>query len=431
MRRPTDALPLPLLVLLAALASCDDPAPRGYAPTVGPGAGPAKTEGPGPSSSTAAPAKKMPQMPPLTEASAKAVLAAQVATLGSDDESRQALLYLADLGDRSCLAAVRERLLARDANGFADSTAAAVGAEALLAFGEPDGAATALAVAKQYAAEDSDPDESLLRALARVKGAERAEALKTLLDVAGSDDAAVAALAVQLLAASGDREAGELFARLARDAAQDAPLRGAAAAGLLHMKDPKAAEIADALVRSATSKDADAKIDDAELLLGFGVEGAVEASPYVRKLVDAVLDVNDAGATFTMDELAPALAAIHRQGGGAELVPWLREVGKKYDNEYADVAALSLWTLGDDSQAAAVANQLRDALAKLPGLTDLDGAVAILDAAARRGVAGTPPFRPIVDTAAQIQAPSSAVAANGHVRALNLAAAHAFLKSSK
>src|SRR4030095_5859498 len=119
----------------------------------------------------------------------------------------------------------------------------------------------------------------------------------------------------------------------ARDAEQDAQVRGAAAAGLLHMKDPKAAELAESLVRAATNEKGEEQLDAADLMVGFGVEGVAESSPYVRRLVTA-------------------LAATYRRSGGAELVPWLREIGKRNDDEYSDETALAMWTLGDDSHAA-------------------------------------------------------------------------------
>lgn len=429
MRRPPNAVPVLLLASLAA--SCDDPKPSGYAPTSGPGA-PAAEHAPAPSTAktATATAKKMPPMPPLTEAAAKAVLAAQVATLGGDDESRQVLAYLADLHDRSCLSAVRGHLLERDAKGFLDVTSAAVGAEALLLFGEKDGASTALAVAKQYTAEETDTDEYLLRALARVQGAERAEALKPILDAAAADDDSITPLAVQLLAASGAPEAREVLDRLARDAKQTAQIRGSAAAGLLHLKDARAADVAERLVAGVSAK-GDDQVDSQELLLGFGVDGAVEVSPYVRKVVDAELVENDAHATMVLDELPLAIASIHRQGGGADLVPWLRGIREKFGDEYADVTSLALWSIGDDSQTAAAAARIEQSIATWAGVADLDEAVWILDAAAQRGIATQPPFRAIVDTAAQLQAPSGSVAANGRIHALNLAGAHAFLKSSK
>jgi hypothetical protein len=430
MRRPQNAVPALLLAALAA--SCDDPAPRSYSPQVGPGPGTSAKPAPSPGEKRATPpAKKMPEMPPLTEATAKAVFASQVAALDADDASREALLYLADLGDRSCLAAVRERLLARNEKGYTGLTAAALGAEALLAFGEKDAASVALAVAKQYASEEEDADEYLLHALARVQGAERGEALKSLIEAAESEDPNLVPLAVQLLAASSATEARDVLDRIARDAEQDAQVRGAAAAGLLHLKDPKAAELAESLVRAATNEKGEEQLDAADLMVGFGVEGVAESSPYVRKLVDASLAVNDAGATFVMTELATALGAIYRTSGGAELVPWLREIGKRNDDEYSDETALAMWTLGDDSHAATVAQQLEAMVAQYAVVNGLEDAVEILDVAARRGVAAKEPFRRIVDSAAQIQPPSGAVAANGHVRALNLAAAHAFLKSSK
>jgi hypothetical protein len=430
MRRPTKALPALLLAALAA--SCDDPSPRSYSPTVGPRPGPSGKPVPSPGEKHAAPpAKKMPDMPPLTEATAKAVLASQVAALDADDASRAVLLYLADLGDRSCLASVRERLLARNDKGYTGLPAAAIGAEALLAFGEEDAASVALAVAKQYASEEQDPDEYLLHALARVQGAGRGEALKTLIESAESEDQDLVPLAVQLLAASGAAEARDVLDRIARNADQDAQVRAAAAAGLLHLKDPKAAEIADALVRAATSEKGEDQLSADDLVAGFGVEGVAEASPYVRKLVDASLAVNDAASSFVMSEVATALGSIHRTSGGADLVPWLREIGKRNDEEYSDETALAMWTLGDDSHAATVARQLEGMVAQYAVVTSFDPAVEILDVAARRGVAAKEPFRRIVDSAAQIEPPSPAAGANGHIRALNLAAAHAFLKSSK
>ena len=430
MRRPQNAVPA--LLLAAFAASCDDPAPRSYSPPIGPGpTQPAKpTPSAGEKRAPAPAVRKMPEMPPLTEAAAKAVLASQVAELRGDDASRQALLYLADIGDRTCLAAVREKLLAQGKQGYSELPAAAIGAEALLAFGEQDGASVALAVAKQYASEEEDPDEYLLHALARVQGAERGQALKTLIDAASSDDPNVVPLAVQLLAASPAAEARDLFERLARDTNQETQVRGAAAAGLLRLKDGKAAEIAEALVRAATTEGGDDQIEASDLLIGFGVEGAAETSPYLRKIVDASLAVNDASTTFVMGEIATALGSIHRASGGAELVPWLREIGKKNDEEYSEETALAIWTLGDDSQAAEVAKQAEAMVAQYASVTNLDPAIEILDAAARRGVAAKEPFRRIVDSAAQVVPPSGAVAANGHIRALNLAAAHAFLKSS-
>ena len=123
--------------------------------------------------------------------------------------------------------------------------------------------------------------------------------------------------------------------------------------------------------------------------------------------------------------------SIHAKGGGTELLPWLRELAKKDEAFYEDDASLALWALGDDSAAAAVATQLENMVSAWASPNNMDPAVEILDIAARRRVAAEKPFRAIVDAAAQIGSTGGAHPGTDYnLRALNLAAAHAFLKSS-
>jgi hypothetical protein len=424
-----------VMVLLAACDAAPAPAPAGGTPAGTPPAAPTPKPGDPPvgkkPATPAVPVKReMPKKPPLTEEVARRVLRGQMDRLAGDDASRQALLYLADLGDRTVVNAFHEKLLKIQDGRFEDVRSAAVGAEASLAFGEPGAAATALKVAKQYEEEEEDPDDMLLHALARVDGPERAEATAILVKVAGNYvEDQVAPLAIEILAKNATKEARELFLTVARDPEAEARARGAAVAGLLRIADPEAKAVADKLVAEAANPDSPEGVAPEDVVAGLGVEGAVEAVPYIQKLMDAAVSSDAAGAVWVGDETSTALVRIHAKGGGAALVGWLKEIAKKNEAEFEEAASYTLWAFGDAPSAAIVAKTLEGSVAAWNATTDMEPAVVILDTAARLGGAAAPPLRPIVDSAAQIDPASGAKGNYDALLSLNLAAAHAFLKS--
>ena len=421
-------------VILVVLAAACDKAPEDGekppvtpAPTVTPPGTtpPAKGTRPAP-----VPAKReMPKFPPLTEEIARRVLRGQLDRLGGDDVSRQALLYLADLGDRAAVNVIHEKLLVLANGKYEDLSAAAVGAEASLAFAEPGAAATALKLAKQYTADEEDADEYLVRALARIDGPERAEATAALVKIADGDDEQIATLAVEILARNAAKEARATFLRIAKDENAEGRIRGSAVAGLLRIDDPAGKELAEKLVNEASKPDNAAGPQPEDVAAGLGIEGAVETIPYIQKLLDASLAEEAAGTVWVADEATLALARIHAKGGGTALVPWLKELAKKSDGEYEDAAAYALWALGDDASVPIVATTLEGSVAAWSTPSNMDPAVDILDVAARRGTAANPPLRAIVDSAAQIDPASAEKGLSASLISLNLAAAHAFLKS--
>lgn len=423
------------MVLVAAFAAGCEQKPGDSATVPAPGTAPAA---PAPATGTkpaAQPKRAMPSFPPLTEEAAKKVLHEQLDRLAGDDASRQTLLYLADLGDRAGVNALHEKLLAAHDGQFDDLPGAAVGAEAMIAYGEKDGAATALKVAKEYAATEEAADEYLVRALARVEGAERAEAVAALVKIAGAagdadGDEDVSTVAVQALARSGAAEAREVFAKLAANAELNGRIRGAAVAGLLKLSDPKGKEFAEKLARESSSQTDGSGAQPEDVIDGLGVEGVDAAIPYIKSIVDTVLADEGAPGMWEVPAAASAIARMHAKGGGAELVPWLRAVGAKEDGFHEDEAALALWALGDDASAAAVAAQLEGMVAAWSATTNMESAVEILDIAARRGVAAKAPFRVIVDSAAQLDPTrGQGKGTDYNLVALKLAAAHAYLKS--
>jgi hypothetical protein len=388
---------------------------------------------------------------------ARNVLHAQLELIGGDDLTRQALLYLADLKDKEGADAARKSLETKDGK-YEDKTAAAVAIEALLAYGEPGAGAKALDLAKQYADADETPDEYLVHALARVEtGPERAGAVVALLKtaLAEGDEAGdltdVSLIATEALAKMGATEARDAFAKIAADGKRGGQIRGAAVAGLLKLSDPRGKSLGDTLVAQATAPvpeagDAkpsaskpsapkpDADADDPPLpedvIAGLGVEGAFDAGQYVKRTLDLVLADESNAAIVEAPAAVSAFARIFAKGGGQELAPWLRALAKK-DEFHEEECALALWALGDDSSAQAVADQLRSAVSAWASPTNMDPAIEILDIAARRGAARSAAFRAIVDAAAQVSSTNpQRPGVDYNLRALNVAAAHAFLKSA-
>jgi hypothetical protein len=427
---------LPLLLVLAAAACGKDETPAGKTPAT---TEPAKSGAPSKTTPPKETRRELPKFPPLTEERARAVFHETLKDPRADDGTRLALLYSADLGDRSALD-VANKLMEKKDGKYVALDEAALGAEALLAFKAPGAGAKALEVAKEFVAEEEAfGHEYVIHALARVEGEERAQATESLLQFARAfdEDEDMAALAVEALAKSGAPEARDDFAKIAGTKSLAGRIRGAAVAGLLRAGDPRGRQLAETLVKEATAQDAsphgtapDDALDAESFLTGLGVEGAVEASSYVRKTVDGLL-----AADAMMTEGLPAMrsvARIHAAGGGADLVPWLRELAGKEDVDLEGEASFALWSLGEDAAAPKVASYLQRLLSEWPASVDSEMIVDIFDVAARRGVAGKPPIRALVETAAQL--PARAEGAQGiatGVEEVNLAAAHAFLKSSR
>ena len=402
-------------------AGCGDDPPKPETPK------PPKTAGTGKTEPKAPEKLRLLKAPPLTEDAARAVLHEALETLEGDDGSRAALLYMADLGDRKAVNAIHAQLLAREGGEYADPTAAAIGFEALLAFGETNAAADLLALARRALDDDAlDLDQFLVSALGRVTGDSRGEAVQLLVRIAEAGDDWASAPAVDMLAQLAAPEARELFATLAADTEAETVERAAAVAGLLRLGDPRGKDFAEQFLQESESEDATI-LDVSEILLGFAIEGAVETVPYIRRIVDRAVEAGEPG--FEVEEGANALVTIHAQSGGAELIPWLQQVATVDDGVYELEAAWALWALGDDTRAQIVAEELVPHIVMFDRY-DPEPAVDILDAAARRRVADKPPFREIVDAAAQLRAaPDAKAPVPDNAELLRLAAAHAFLRS--
>lgn len=432
-----------LLTLLAA--GCDKAADVGK-PDPKPAANPAApAAGKGGPAKPAAPTKReMPKFGPLTEETARAVLKKELESLGGDDLSRRTLLYLADLGDRSAVNVIHDKLLTQHEGQYEDASGAAVGIEALLAYKEASAGPMALKLAKQ-AIDEQTVDEYVVHMLARVEGAERGEAVSQLMKIAGGDDEFASAAAVSALGAIAAPEAKDLLAKTAGDKKLDGRVRGAAVAGLLHLGDPRAAAAADALIQEAMTEQpappagkpiappadgADMHPEPEDVLGGLGVDGAVEAAPYVRKLMDLVI-AQDAFAMIAAPEAASSLLRIYVKGGGTDLIPWLHQIAKNEEVDLEAESALALWALGDEGAAVEVATQLENMIAAYIPPQGTEPMIEILDAAARRGVAGKMPLRPAVESAAQMTAPPGTKDGSDlGLREMKVAAAHAFLRST-
>jgi len=438
-----------LALALALLASaCDDPASTQPSTTAPKPVDPTTAGKGGAESKTPAPvAPSLPVVPPLTDATARAVLRAALDDLGGDDVSRLTLLYLADLGDKDGADAARKLLETKDGK-YEDKLGAAVALEALLAYGEPGAGAKALDLAKQYDADEEPADEYLVHALARVTSEpERAAAVAALLKFATAEgDEAdllgdVKMFATAALAKMAPPEARDAFAKIAADAKLGGQIRGSAVAGLLRLGDPRAKSLGDKLVAESTapaddgtkspSPEGDGPPLPDEVIMGLGVEGALGAGAYVKKTLEAVLADESNGGVFEAQAAASALPRIYAKGGGQDLAPWLRDLAKRAEL-IEEETTLALWALGDDASALAVADQLKGTVSAWASPMNMDAAIEILDIAARRGAARSAAFRVIVDAAAQVggHATAQRPGMDYNLRSLNVAAAHAFLKSA-
>ena len=434
-----------ILVLTLLAAGCEKAPEAGKTdPHAAPGSA-APAAGKGKQAVPPAPAKReMPKFGPLTEEAARAVLKKELDSLGGDDLSRRTLLYLADLGDRSAVNAIHDKLLTQHEGQYEDPSGAAVGVEALLAYKEAAAGAMALKLAKQ-AIDEQTVDEYVVHMLARVEGAERAEAVSQLMKIAAGDDEFAAAAAVSALGAIAAPEAKDLLAKMSGDKALDGRIRGAAVAGLLHVGDARGPAAADALIQEAMTEQpappagkpmappaegADLHPEPEDVLGGLGVDGAVEAAPYVRKLMDLVI-AQDAFAMIAAPEAASSLLRIFVKGGGTDLIPWLHQIAKNEEVDLEAESALALWALGDEGAAVDVATQLESMIAAYIPPQGTEPMIEILAAAARRGVAAKMPLRPAVESAAQMTSPPGTKDGSDlGLREMKVAAAHAFLKSS-
>jgi len=447
-----------VLVLAALVAGCNESTneTESKKPVDVAHPNPSRSGAPGSHEPTPGTKPALPVVPALTDDSARKILHAPLEAVGGDELSRQALLYLADIGDKDGADAARKMLETKDGK-FEDKTAAAVALEALLVYGEPGAGAKTVALAKQYAADDEQPDEWLVHALGRVPaGPDRAAATAELLkiaapDVEASDIGDTATLAMDALARMAAPEARETFAKTAADPKLGGQIRGAAVAGLLRLSDPRGKAIGEKIVAASTAEapeDAtkkpdgkpEAKKPDAEtpdpplpedVIAGLGVEGATDAAPLIQKTLDVLLAQEGNAVMLESSAAVSAFARIFAKGGGQELFPWLREFAKKVDAFHEDEAALALWALGDETSSTAVAEQLRGSVSAWASPNNMEPAIEILDIAARRGVARAAAFRTIVDAAAQVGVADSKHAGGDYnLRLLNVAAAHAFLKSA-
>jgi len=148
-----------------------------------------------------------------------------------------------------------------------------------------------------------------------------------------------------------------VFVKVAGDAELDAQIRASAVAGLLHLKDAKGRELAEKLI--ADSLKEDAGVDASDVIAGFGIEGAVEADEFVKSALDRAIAAEDAAAIFHASAAASAIARIHANGGGADLVPWLRELATKNEASTRTTPRSPLWAVGDDASVPVVATNSR------------------------------------------------------------------------
>jgi hypothetical protein len=450
-KSPTRTPSFVLVVALAAAACSEETheAPGAETKPTAPAPAVDAKKGAGEKSAPAAAPRALPPAPPLTDATALGVLHAQLELIAGEDLTRQALLYLADLKDKDGADAARKSLETKDGK-YEDRSAAAVAIEALLAYGEPGAGAKALELAKQYAEAQEAPDEWLVHALGRVdSGPEKAAAVAALLKIATAegdettDVADVPTLATEALARMGAPEAGDALAKIAADGKRGGEMRGAAVAGLLRLSDPRGKSLGDKLVAQATAPvpeagdpkrpapkpDADEPPAPEEVIAGLGIEGAFDAGQYVKKTLDNMRADESNNVTVEGTAAAAAIARIYSKGGGQDLAPWLRELARK-ETMIESECALALWALGDDSSAQTVADDLRTAVSSWATPLNMDPAIEILDIAARRGAARSAAFRPIVDAAAQVSGANPQRGVDLNLRSLNIAAAHAFLKSA-
>jgi hypothetical protein len=439
--------------LLFAASACSDQSDKSGGTPTPPAPGEPRPK-PEPKKPGAAPAmNEMRKFDPLTEAKAREVLHAQLDGIAGDEFGRQTLLYLADLKDPAGLEAAK-KLLEMENGKYVDLPGAAIALETMLVYGDAGAGARTLELGKQFDGEDaaqSEDFEYLARALARVEGAERGAAVAKLIEIVKTatneqeDDPGVttsATVAVAELARLAAPEAKETLATVAADKKLSGRQRGAAVAGLLRLRDPRAPDLAEKLLVEAMSADeppaagaqpgADVALtpDASEVVAGLGVEGAVEASPYVRKALEKAIEDPSLGAFVDVEAPSAWIRIFAHDRAPADLLTFLRDWAKNDDSAQSD-SARALFGAGDDSATEGAAAEVKAYVAMWPNMADSGPAVEILDVAARRGLAAKPAFRTIVDTAAQISPTKPGKdGIDLHVVGLNLAAAHAFLKSS-
>ena len=361
---------------------------------------------------------QLPEAPPLTDDAARAELLTALGDLAPEEASRASLLYLAELGDRSIIDAVREQLLAMEGGTYEDPVAAALGLEVLLVLGDKEAVPATLALAQSMLEEEEDV-EGIAWALGRIEGARATEADALLAEMAQSDYDGAASAAIEALARRGSRAADAILPGLAADAERYDAVRGSAAAAMLMTGHERAKSSMDALIASDA--------DGSEIIAGLGIPGADVTVPYIQQIMARGLEEGNADLEFA--EACYALAAIYGGTSGAArgrdlLLGWLAE-DRDLD---CDEATYALWVLGDASRTDAAARLLASEVASA-ARHDPELAVDLLKEVARRGLARDPRFAPAVDAAAVAPPREGLPGLDLSTQQLRAAAAYAYLRS--
>lgn len=416
---------LPML-LAAALTACSDPEPStAVKPAPDKGGAPVDPAGAGtgtPRRTDPKPAREFQPAAPLTRDVAEGVLRGALANLDEDDPSRQAVLYLADLGDRQVVNPIHTRMLARDDGEWESTEAAAAGFEALMRLGEADSAAQLVELGRYALADEAFTVGMLAQALGAVKGEHAGAADEILAALAlYEDDEEGAYFAVRELARRRSEAGRETFVRIVGDQETWPDVNVAAAvAGLLGLGDPRGAEAADSLVRRSAED-----IEGDAVILGLGVRGITEADPYVRAVLDqAIADETEA---WEASAACAALSDIHMDAPDAGAVAYIRGI---LDQGLAEgEAAAALFALGEDDVIPLVASEIKFGVVAV-NESDPEDQILILESVARRKLAHHPDLRVAVDAAAQVTPAADAhPSVAERALSLRLAAAYAWLKS--
>jgi hypothetical protein len=374
---------------------------------------------------------ELPKMPPLTKESAKRVLLEQLGQLQDTEDVHAKLRYLALLGDKSAEKRIREQLLEKDADGLypLDESGAAMGLHVLKLIGAEGLDQQVLDVAAEAIRNDM-ADSFTVAALSTLKGSGRqGEAEGLLVRMLESGDGISDVEAAAVLVEWGSEGARSAFVDVLESAKKeegeyvDDLLIGAAVAGLVKLGDERGTKFMEEVLA-----DPEGEFDPSAIVEGFAIKGATEVVPFLKRVVEQEISEDLGGdASYTA---SLALSVIYQDGGGGEHEAFLERILTELDEPYA---AVTLWVIGKDDQAAAVAEEIKRTVLNVTN-SDVSDAVFLLERIAERKAANDEAFRTLVDVAAQIEAlgaktPAAQKSATGRQRQLNAAAAYAYLKS--
>ncbi|MCE9635260.1 MAG: hypothetical protein K8T90_06080 [Planctomycetes bacterium] len=433
------------LATVALVAACKDEPKTGPtalppetgthdAPHAAPGAPTAGTGASAPGAATAKPARAavpvetpLPNAAPLTGDSSRRTLLEAVDAAPDAVVVREALLALAQTAGADAVRPAAAKLLAKGdgTGGYADPEGAAAALEALIAAGDAESGAAAVALAKA-GIESEDVFPGFVSMLAAVTGTAQPEARRLLVRLA--DDPVLYSDAVMALAPLREGAAAARLHDVATDADEDAGLRATAACGLLALRDARADGVLEGLVRD-TKND----LPSYEVIDGLAVRGVPEALPWMHKIADPIIAEGE-NCAIELTSLAAGIATIRGAGNGMpEDVTELRKLLGKDDGMCDDEVLAALWTLGDDAQADATANVLAKYVAGAAAVFDEEMPVRLLEAIATRRKATGRPFGRVVDAAAALTIASDPRRPDSAGRAwrVRVAAARAHLASAR